>query len=170
MKTASKRTFAAGLLMLLLVASCSPPVGLLIAPGATAPELKAGQWLGGKPPAVPGKLLVIDVFATWCGPCAKATPKMIDVYEEFHPRGVEFIAITPEATSETDSVNEFIAYFKVPWPVGVGATETIDSMGVTTIPMVIVIGADGKVLSVGDDEPRLRSTLSRALAYQQDGV
>lgn len=153
------------LLTLLLAAGCTPPSGgLLIAPGAQAPELVAREWVGGEPTTA-GKIVVVDVFATWCVPCAQATPGMIEVYNEFHPQGVEFVALTSEERDEIGKVKQFVSDLGVPWPVGVGAEETLQQFGVKYIPMVFVIGPDGKILSVGDDEPRLRETLGKALAY-----
>jgi thiol-disulfide isomerase/thioredoxin len=156
-----------GLLGLLLLAGCGPRLDTLISPGDPAPELVAAEWVGGDAPAADGKILVVDVFATWCGPCAKATPGLVEVYNEFHPRGVEFVAITSEELSDKGLVQAFRQHFSVPWAVGMDAGDTIQQLGVSYIPMIVVIGPDGKVLSVGDDEPRLRSTLSKALAQAE---
>jgi thiol-disulfide isomerase/thioredoxin len=151
------------LLGLSLAVGCLQPYGLLITPGTKAPELMAAEWVGDVPDTE-GKIVVVDVFGTWCPPCQKATPGLIKVYDEFHPQGVEFLALTSEETSEINKVKEFVEHFGVPWSIGVGAGRTIDQLGVTAVPTMIVIGKDGKVISVGDDEPRLRDTLAKAVA------
>jgi len=156
------------LLAVAMLAGCMQPKGLLIAPGTQAPALQAAEWVGGRPETA-GKLVVVDVFATWCGPCAEKTPGLVKVYEEFHPQGVEFLALTSEELHDTPAVEEFVQHFGVPWPVGVAAGETIQQLGVKYIPTVIVIGPDGKVISVGDNEVQLRTTLGKTLAYSRNG-
>ena len=54
----------------------------LIAPGEDAPEIVAGRWVGGEQPSLEGKIVVVDVFATWCEPCARATPKLVEIYDD----------------------------------------------------------------------------------------
>lgn len=156
------------LLAVAITAGCMQPKGLLIAPGAQAPAMQAAEWVGGQPETA-GKLVVVDVFATWCPPCQEATPQLVKVYEEFHPKGVEFLALTSEELHDMPAVEKFVQHFGVQWPVGVSAGETIQQLGVKYIPTVIVIGPDGKVVSVGDNETQLRTTLGKALAYSRGG-
>lgn len=139
----------------------------LIAVGARAPELTAAQWVGGEAPEFAGKIVVVDVFATWCGPCVQAMPALIEVHREFDPHGVLFIGLTNEPGDARSEVEAFRERLGIPWTLGIDAGATIQKLGVRTIPVLIVIGPDGQVISAGDDEKQLRSTLSRAVAYQR---
>lgn len=164
MKRPDYRWLSLAALALGTIVGCAQVEKGLIAPGEDAPEIVAGRWVGGEQPTLEGKIVVVDVFATWCEPCARATPKLVEIYDEFHPHGVEFVALTGQASNEVDDVIHYCKELKVPWVVGMDAMPTIDKLGVSYIPMVVVIGPDGNVISVGDDEPRLRSTLAKAVA------
>ncbi len=159
--------FAAGFVGIALLVLFGGTTAGLIAPGDAAPELKASQWVGGDAPDVAGKIVVVDVFATWCAPCIETTPALIEVYREFEKHGVVFVSLTTEDGNSRREVEAFRDQMNVPWTVGIDAGETVRKLGVVAIPVLIVIGPDGKVISVGDDEKKLRSTLSRAVAYQR---
>lgn len=139
----------------------------LIAPGEPAPEIKAGQWVGGERPDLAGKIVVVDVFATWCKPCIKTTPALIDVYEEFQQHGIVFVSLTAEDGNARPEVEAFREQMNVPWVIGLDAGETLAQIGVPAIPLLVVIGPDGKVISVGGDDRSLRNVLSQAVAYQR---
>lgn len=133
--------------------------------GATAPALQTergyGEFAGLE--SLKGKVVLLDFFAHWCGPCIAAFPEMIKLYEEFKPQGLEIVGVTTyygyykrENTEKRDmdrdvefgKMKEFIGEQKLPWPVMYGERGNLDAYGVTGIPHVTVIGRDGKVHSV----------------------
>ncbi|MFW6133235.1 MAG: TlpA family protein disulfide reductase [Planctomycetota bacterium] len=119
------------------------------------------------PDDMKGKVVVIDFWATWCGPCIRAMPHMKEVYEKYHPRGVEFIGLSLDESRE--KLTGWLEENDIPWTItftGDGWEDpTANKYGVSGIPSVWVIGKDGKVVS---DSARgeLSETLDKALSAE----
>jgi thiol-disulfide isomerase/thioredoxin len=64
-----------------------------------------------------GNLVVVNFWATWCPPCLKEFPDLIDVYAETRSRGVAIIAVSMNAADETQDIDEFLRKFAPPFPV-----------------------------------------------------
>jgi thiol-disulfide isomerase/thioredoxin len=102
-----------------------------------------------------GKVVVIDFWATWCGPCVAEMPKMKKLYEEYRGQGVEFIGVSldqPKDQGGLDRLKEFVAKSEIAWPQyyqGNGwESEFSSSWGINSIPAVFVVDPEGKLYSV----------------------
>jgi thiol-disulfide isomerase/thioredoxin len=102
-----------------------------------------------------GKVVVIDFWATWCGPCVAEMPTMKKLYAKYHDQGVEFIGVSldkPEDEGGLDKLKSFVAENGIKWPQyyqGKGwDSEFSKSWGVNGIPCVFVVDAAGKLFSV----------------------
>jgi len=99
--------------------------------------------------AIPGKVKVIDFWASWCGPCRNANPHMVTVYEKYHPQGLEILGVSLDANSEewTKAIEED----KLPWlhVLGVvnGDSEVAQTYYVTAIPHIIVLDENNKIVA-----------------------
>jgi thiol-disulfide isomerase/thioredoxin len=96
-----------------------------------------------------GKVLVVDLWATWCGPCRQEIPHLVEIAKEYKSKGVEVIGLTnedPEIHSQT--VKDFSKEFNINYPIGWADEEMqIGIMqGRNGIPQTLIIGRDGKVL------------------------
>ena len=102
-----------------------------------------------------GKVVVIDFWATWCGPCVAEMPKMKTLYSKYRGQGVEFIGVSLDETKEEgglDKLKKFVEEQEIAWPQyyqGKGwNSEFSTSWGIDAIPAVFIIDTDGKLFSV----------------------
>jgi thiol-disulfide isomerase/thioredoxin len=102
-----------------------------------------------------GKVVVIDFWATWCGPCVAEMPKMKKIYAEYHDKGVEFIGVSldqPKEQGGLDKLKKFVTDKEIPWPQyyqGNGwESEFSKSWGINGIPCMFIVDQDGKLVTV----------------------
>ncbi|HEY7181389.1 MAG TPA: TlpA disulfide reductase family protein [Blastocatellia bacterium] len=96
-----------------------------------------------------GKVLVIDLWATWCGPCQQEIPHLIEIAKEYKGRGVEVIGLTREDPENTaEDVKQFSKDFNINYPIGLADEDMQRELmrGRGAIPQTYIIGRDGKVL------------------------
>jgi thiol-disulfide isomerase/thioredoxin len=101
-----------------------------------------------------GKVVVVDFWATWCGPCVAEMPKMKTLYAEYKPKGVEFIGVSldqPKEAGGLDKLKDFVAKNEIGWPQyyqgNFWNSEFSKGWGINAIPCVFIIDADGKLYS-----------------------
>ncbi len=90
------------------------------------------------------KIIILNFFATWCGPCKEEMPEINRFYENH--KGEPFILIGIDADEKLDKVKDFIKDFHVKFPVGIDRDNKIQKIfTVTGFPTTVFIGADGIV-------------------------
>lgn len=97
-----------------------------------------------------GKVLVVNLWATWCGPCRSEIPELVKLYQEFRSRGLEVVGLStenPEASAE--GVRQFVSDYKMNYRVGWATSEVALTLMANrnAIPQSFVISRDGRVLN-----------------------
>ena len=119
-----------------------------------------------------GKVLLINLWATWCGPCRIETPELVKLSKEYKGRGVEFIGLTsPGNDPEPERVKAFVREQQVTYTIAYSEDEFFGSLmqGRNSIPQSYIITRDGHILkrfigfSPVQTPPQLRETLEQAL-------
>ena len=119
-----------------------------------------------------GKVLVINVWATWCGPCRQEIPHLIEIASQYRQQGLEVIGLTTEhPVEELGRVREFVRELKINYPIGFTSGDFARHLmqGRGSIPQAYVLGRDGRVIRhfIGFNPrispPPLRAAVEEAL-------
>ncbi|MGA8736779.1 MAG: TlpA disulfide reductase family protein [Terriglobales bacterium] len=93
-----------------------------------------------------GKPVVLNFWATWCGPCKIEMPWFVDLQKEYGPAGLQFLGVAMDDASAKD-IAEFAESMKVNYPILIGKESVGDAYGgVQFLPETFYIDRDGKVV------------------------
>ena len=106
-----------------------------------------------------GKALLINFWATWCGPCKMETPWLVDLAKEYEPKGFEILGIDSESddvkpsdaagwAKDKAAVERFVKQEKMPYPVLLGGDSIADVYGgLEAMPTSFWVDRSGKVIA-----------------------
>lgn len=95
------------------------------------------------------KTVVLDLWATWCGPCRAEIPHLVELHKEYGGKGVEVIGLTTEdPNSAADAVNAFAKEMKISYKLGWARGDVAQALmnGRPSIPQTYVIAPGGRII------------------------
>jgi thiol-disulfide isomerase/thioredoxin len=157
---------------LLLRSAMVPPASPQL--GRPFPRIEAAGWINGPAPTtadLQGRVVVVDAWAYWCGPCRMVVPDIIELQKKYKDQGVVFIGLTSEGLDSRaiDLSRQFVSSLKIPWPNGYGATKILSELEVETIPQLWVIDRQNRIVFHevgygGNSINEMESAIKKALA------
>lgn len=122
------------------------PLGAGIAEGARqpAPDFSTKDIHGNafKLSELKGKVVVLNFWATWCGPCRAELPALSDFYSRYKGQGVEVVGVSDE---EPDTVRPFAQEHKMNYVLVKGSDQVATEYGIIGYPTTFIISRDGKI-------------------------
>jgi thiol-disulfide isomerase/thioredoxin len=133
----------------------------------------SGTLLNGQrfdPKTLAGKVVLVEFWATWCGPCVDEIPNVREQYDKYHKDGFEVVGISLDQERET--LERFVAEQNLPWPIlfeepeGDGWQHPLATFyGISGIPTVVLIGRDGKVITLDARGASLKAQLDALFQF-----
>lgn len=146
--------------------------------GKPATELHMSEWVKGEPVTLAelkGKVVLLDFWGLWCGPCRKAMPKLAELHEKYALDGLVIIAIHDASQSKAsllDEKQQSLDLADIPFRVAIDAApqesegtelqgkgQTISAYGVSSFPTLFLIDKDGQVQTAQANEEQLHLLL-----------
>jgi len=115
-----------------------------------------------------GKVLLVNLWATWCGPCRRETPELVRLHQEYHERGLEIVGLTTEdPVASEQTVQEFVRSYNVGYQVGWATRDVAIALmkGRNSIPQSFIVTRDGRIAKhfLGFDPRRTPPLLKQAI-------
>ena len=121
--------------------------------GRPTPPL-AGQTLNGPPlslAALRGRVVVLNLWATWCAPCRQEMPALDAFYRRNAPRGVVVLGLSTDKPQAQAMAQRIMSSFS--YPAIMGSTAAVNGFGMPSeVPVTLIIGPDGIVRAIVDGE------------------
>ncbi len=93
-----------------------------------------------------GKVVLVNFWATWCGPCRKEIPDFLEVYEQYKSLGFEIVGVALDEEG-WNVINPFVERYKITYPIVIGTGKTVEAYGnFDAIPTSFFVDRKGNIV------------------------
>lgn len=134
-------------LALALCASFAVAGGKGLKVGDTLPDLNTLDLEGDLPGDLKGKIVLVDFWASWCGPCKESFPVMEELHKKYAAKGVVILAVNVDEKAE--AMKDFLKDHPVTFTVVRDAKKKLVGLAnIPSMPSSFIVGSDGKVAAM----------------------
>ena len=111
-----------------------------------------------------GKVVLVDFWATWCGPCLAELPNIKEAYEKYHDKGFEVVGVNID--ERRFAVDQYLAKNPLPWTQlhqEEEGNKLAEYYGISAIPFIALVNKEGKVVTLDARGRRLHEELEKLL-------
>ena len=142
-----------------------------VAIGAPAPAYAAVSLAGDSVSlgALRGKVVLLNVWATWCHPCRAEIPELREIQKRYEPRGLALVGVSVDAAGNEDGIRDFIKEFEMQYPVWLDPDERVSAQFLAIgVPSTYLIDRQGvlrwrRTGPIAPGDTSLANALERAL-------
>ena len=140
-------------------------------PGSMAPDIRLPSPEGKEIAlsSLKGKVVVIDFWASWCGPCRREMPEMVSLYNSFKNRGLEIFGVSLDENA--DAWKTAIAHDKISWiqvsDLKKWDSKVVEQYGIEEIPQTILLDREGKIIAKGLSSHELQIRIGELLMQDE---
>jgi len=91
-----------------------------------------------------GKTLLIDFWATWCGPCRESIPHLVHLHKTYRGQGLAVVGLSMDK-GDPKTVDHFAKSLDIPYPIAIAPEEIARAYGVNGLPTIVLIDKEGKI-------------------------
>lgn len=139
--------------------------------GGALPDIDASAWLnsdGAKNwDMLKGKVVLVDFWGTWCGPCVAKLPETQSLHEKFADRGLVALGIHSDQSS--DECEAFLEEHDYTFPVAVDSGKTAEAFAIDGWPTYFLIDRSGKLVSGFEHSPPSEEQIELLLGSPAEG-
>lgn len=151
--------------------ACTPPESNPVAIGATAPAYAAQSLAGDSVSlaALRGKVVLLNVWATWCHPCREEIPQLEALHQKHRSDGLEIVGVSVDAAGTEEGIRTFTRDFRMTYPVWFDPDERVSAQFLTMgVPETFLIDRAGvirwrKIGPIAAGDTSLTAAIERAL-------
>ena len=137
--------------------------------GKSAPGLEGSEWFNAKSPLkleeMKGKVVLLDFWGQWCGPCVAKLPEVETLHAKFKDRGLVVIGV--HSNQDSEKLDEFLKEKKVTFPVMIDRGESAERYLVDAWPRYYLLNKSGEVVWGGAHEPPSAAQIEDILSAKE---